>query len=127
MIKLTLFYDGNCPLCNFEVRHLRRWDSCDEIRFVDINNDEFTACYPDLDRAKLDAILHAQWANGTWVSGLDATLAVWRVVGKGGWIAPLRWPLIRPFADVLYGLFARYRHQLTGRADISDCSKCQLK
>ena len=38
----------------------------------------------------------------------------WALVGKGYLIAPLRWPVIRWFADKAYLWFARNRYKVSG-------------
>ncbi|MEK9766399.1 MAG: DCC1-like thiol-disulfide oxidoreductase family protein, partial [Thalassolituus sp.] len=59
-------------------------------------------------------ILHADTASGELLLGLDVTYRAWALVGKGFWIAPLRWPVIRWFADKAYLWFARNRYKVSG-------------
>ena len=77
--------------------------------------DDFTNSYPEFDLADLDRVIHARLGDGKVVTGVDATLASWEAIGKGFWIAPLRWPLIRSVADMAYRVFANNRHTLARR------------
>lgn len=124
---LTVFIDGRCPLCTREMRYLKQLDRHNKLRLVDLHSAELNSEFPDIDAKQANHILTAIDDNGRYLFGLDATYASWRAVGKGHWIAPLRWPGIRWLADLGYRLFARHRHRisrlLTGQ---SRCDSCQL-
>ncbi len=125
MNRLTLFYDGQCPLCAKEMAALKKHDHHNVIQIVDIYSDEFVD-YPNIDKSAANTILHALDHNGRLLLGLDATYQAWRLVGKGWIYAPLRWPLIKSFTDRCYLLFARNRYRvsfwLTGTSRCT--SKC---
>ena len=122
---LTIFYDGYCPLCAIEMNKLKQLDNQQNINFVDIQEPSFAADYPHLDWQSLNARIHGYLANGTLISGLDVTYLAWKLVGKGWVYAPLRWPVIRWFADIAYNLFAKYRYNisylLTGKKRCIPC------
>ena len=126
----TIFYDGDCPLCMAEMKHLMKRNTQQRLHFVDINHPSFVVSYPGLDRQALDARIHGRWSDGRTLTGLDVTYTAWKLVGKGWLYAPLRWPVIRWFADHAYIFFARHRHQisrlLTGKSRC-DTGKCKLK
>jgi predicted DCC family thiol-disulfide oxidoreductase YuxK len=89
------------------------------LAFVDLHSDAFLA-HPDIDFGEANRVLHGKTANGEILFGLDVTHAAWHLVGRGWLIAPLRWPIIRWFADKCYLSFARNRFQwsrwLTGQS-----------
>ncbi len=122
-MKLTIFYDSQCPLCLAEMKQLQAHDDKGRLQFANLNTDDFNERYPHIDRAKANRILHAQWDNGEVLLGLDVTHRAWSLVGKHKWLAILRWPIIRYLADGVYLFFARYRYGisllLTGK------SRCQ--
>ena len=126
MAELKIFYDGGCPLCLSEMKHLMKLDQQQKIDLVDINQESFQAKYPNINREKADRILHGQLANGKILLGLDVTHKAWNLVGKGKWIAIIRWPIIRIFADFAYLQFARHRNflsrLLTGKERCESCS-----
>ncbi|ART63350.1 thiol-disulfide oxidoreductase DCC family protein [Kushneria marisflavi] len=124
MAELTLFYDGNCPLCVNEINHLKRLDQGRRIEFENIHAEDFTSRYPDVDREEASAILLGD-VHGQRIRGLDVTHRAWSLVGRGWLTAPLRWPLIRPIADRVYLWFAPRRYRisgwLTGRQRCNTC------
>nr|WP_319556858.1 DUF393 domain-containing protein [uncultured Vibrio sp.] len=128
MTKLTIFYDGTCPLCAKEMRALTKHDTHQYIRSVDIYSDAFSE-YPQIDAAKANTVLHALDDCGKLLFGLDVTYRAWQLVGRGWLYAPLRWSLIRPVSDWLYIKFANNRYRisywLTGksRCGTNQCSR----
>ena len=80
---LTVWYDGDCPLCTAEIGLIRRLDRASAIDFVDVSVPD--AC--PTDRTARLARLHAQPRGGAMVSGASAFVAMWRVV-----------PAMRPLA-----------------------------
>lgn len=125
---LTIFYDGYCPLCLVEMNKLKQLDAQRNITFVDIQIPSFVENYPHLDWQALNARIHGYLADGRLISGLDVTYLAWKLVGKGWVYAPLRWPLIRWFADIAYNAFAKHRYRisylLTGK---KRCVPCEAK
>ncbi|MCU7553740.1 DUF393 domain-containing protein [Alteromonas sp. ASW11-19] len=110
---MIIFYDGYCPLCQSEMRHLQKYDTQGVIRFEDIQSPAFSDRFPALDWQALNARIHVQMPDGSLVTGLDATYQAWHAVGKGWLYAPLRWPVIRPLADLAYNFFARHRYRIS--------------
>lgn len=49
MSQLTIFYDGGCPLCVSELRHLARLDKGDAIVLEDIHSETFAQRFPHID------------------------------------------------------------------------------
>lgn len=124
----TVFYDGQCPLCVKEMRHLKRKDQNRKLRLVDIQHPSFSQQYPQINKPEAMQRIHGMFANGHVISGLDVTYQCWAAVGKGWLIAPLRWPVINWFADKAYEAFARNRYAvsrlLTGQ---ERCQQCTLE
>jgi predicted DCC family thiol-disulfide oxidoreductase YuxK len=123
MTELRIFYDGQCPLCTLEINHLRRLDQSGRLDLQDIHQPDFEQRFPHIDRAAADQLLHGELPGGQLIFGLDTTCLAWQIVGKGHWFAFLRWPLIKPLADIGYRVFARYRHPISkmfGRPAVCD-------
>lgn len=127
-MHLTLFYDGMCPLCQKEMLHLIKYNTAKHLAFVDIMDPEFPEKYPHLDWEALNNRIHGEFSDGRVVTGLDCTYWAWKLVGKGWVYAPLRWPVVRWFADHAYNIFAKHRYKisywLTGQ---ERCPRCELK
>lgn len=125
---LTIFYDGYCPLCLFEVRQLKRFDQQKNITFVDIQEPSFSTQYPQLNWSNLNTRIYGYLQDGSLISGLDVTYLAWKLVGKGWVYAPLRCPVISWFADIAYNIFAKHRYRisylLTGK---KPCIPCKSK
>lgn len=122
---LIVFYDGRCPLCVKEIRLLKRYNHRGRLQLEDIHASDFTQRFPQVDPAKAVKILHGLNAEGKWLTGLDVTAKAWQLVNRHRWLAVLRWPLIRPLADLAYRFFARHRQTLawliTGQ---QHCERC---
>ncbi|TPG12609.1 thiol-disulfide oxidoreductase DCC family protein [Sphingomonas oligophenolica] len=88
MTNLTVWHDGDCPLCRAEIALIRRLDRRGAIHFVDVIKADADAC--PLDRGALLARFHAN-EDGELLSGAAAFAAMWRAI-----------PLLRPL-----GLVAR--------------------
>lgn len=84
--RLTVWFDGACPLCSREIALFRRMDKKRAIRFLDIRSPE-TAC--PLSQADLLARFHAQEPGLPLVSGAAAFAAMWRAI-----------PILRPFGEL---------------------------
>ena len=123
---MIIFYDGYCPLCMAEMNHLRKRDKHQRLKLVDIQDPDFSVQYPTLDWHALNARIHALRDDGTLMTGLDVTHEAWKAVGMGWVYAPLRWPVIRIFADMFYNVFAKHRYTisflLTGKK--RTCERC---
>ncbi len=109
---LTLYFDGECPLCAREVNVLRARAAPHRLHFVDISDEAFDPVAVGYTLEQMESALHARFDDGTWVTGLDATLWSWRAAGLGVWAAPLSWPAFRPLLNVAYRLFCRWRPHL---------------
>lgn len=109
---LTLYYDGDCPLCAREIQLLRKRASSERLSLVDISLSDFQVESTGHSKEALQNRLHAHFAGGQWVTGLDATLWSWRAAGMERWAAPLTWPALRPLLELAYRLFCRLRPHL---------------
>lgn len=109
---LTIFYDGNCPLCAAEMDHLKKNDDDNLITFVNIHQENFDRTYPDIKFSSAMKILHGKY-NGELLLGLAVTHRAWTLVGKGFWVAPLNWPVIKKISHWVYLGLAKYRHQIS--------------
>ncbi|TMM43958.1 thiol-disulfide oxidoreductase DCC family protein [Colwellia ponticola] len=109
---LTIFYDGNCPLCLAEMNHLKKHDKAFLINLVDIHQQNFTTLYPTINVDDAMKILHGLY-NDQLLLGLEVTHRAWTLVGKGFWVAPLNWPVVKTLSHWVYLVMAKYRHQIS--------------
>jgi predicted DCC family thiol-disulfide oxidoreductase YuxK len=136
--KIKLLYDGECPLCLREVRFLQQKDKGRKIVvFVDIAD----VNYSPEDNGGIDyetamGRIHALLPDGRVVTNVETFRLVYEVLGMGWVYSPTKLPIIGAIADWVYGIWAKLRLPLTGRADLAtlvaqrrDCAvaKCDLK
>jgi predicted DCC family thiol-disulfide oxidoreductase YuxK len=91
---VTVWFDGNCPLCTREIAAMRKLDRKGAISFIDVMSNGADC---PLDRTQLLARFHAE-ENGQLLSGAAAFAAMWRAI-----------PMLRPL-----GLVARNKWVLAG-------------
>ena len=94
---MTVWHDGQCPLCRREIALMRRLDRRGVITFVDASVGG-SEC--PLDQAELLARFHAN-EDGRLLSGAAAFAAMWRSI-----------PMLRPFGlaarnPLVHGLLER--------------------
>lgn len=82
-MAVTVFFDGDCPLCRREIALMKRLDRRSRIEFLDISGDTTAAC--PVDRKTMLERFHVM-DNGQLRSGAAAFAAMWRQI-------PLLWPL----------------------------------
>jgi len=114
--KLTMLYDGLCPLCSREVNMLRRKDKRDQLSFVDIASADFDPASFGVTLADAHAAMHVRLPDGSIVKGMEAFRRVYRALGMGWVLAPTGWPILRPIFDRLYRGFAKVRPRLQRKA-----------
>lgn len=88
--RVTVWFDGACPLCVREIALMRRLDRHGALHLIDVANAAGGGDCP-IDRATLLARFHAREGDGPLLSGAAAFAAMWRAI-----------PLLRPL-----GLLAR--------------------
>jgi predicted DCC family thiol-disulfide oxidoreductase YuxK len=110
MQRLTVWFDGGCPLCRREIALMRRLDRRSAIDFVEIATLGDGSC--PVDRAELLARFHAR-ENGRMLSGAAAFAAIWRAIPA---LRPLgllaRRPWVLAMLERAYVRFLRVRPRL---------------
>lgn len=109
MPKVTVWFDGACPLCIREIALMKRLDSRDAICFVDLTEAN-TTC--PLDRQLMLDRFHAE-EDGVVLNGAAAFAAMWRAIPM---LRPLglmaKLPGVSPGLEFLYRVFLRIRPRL---------------
>ena len=110
MTELTVWHDGDCPLCRAEIALMRRLNTRGAVRFVDATRPGREAC--PIDRPALLARFHAR-EDGRLLSGAAAFAAMWRAIPM---LRPLgllaRWPAMLRLLEAAYLGFLRVRPSL---------------
>ena len=107
--QLTVWFDGDCPLCVREIRLMRRLDRRGRIDFVEARS----AADCPIDTETLLARFHARETGKDIVSGAAAFAAMWRAIPA---LRPLgliaRWRPALWVLERLYRLFLRVRPRM---------------
>ena len=129
-VKLTILFDGGCPLCKREVDFLKSRNQKATLRFIDINNQEFPfeLEYGITYKQAMERI-HALKSDGSIIQDIEVFQEAYNLIGLGWIYSPTKLPIIDKFIDFIYRLWAKYRLKITFRPSIEDlCSKrdCDL-
>lgn len=114
--ELTVFYDGECPLCSREIDMYRARPESDRIHWQDITEADFHPADFGLTQEGVRARFHAKRASGEIISGVEAFSAIWDIIPGFSilsWMAKSRF--IRPIMDLSYISFAKIRPLLPKR------------
>ncbi|MCS5699928.1 DUF393 domain-containing protein [Cyanobium sp. FGCU-52] len=122
--RLTLLYDGACPLCRQEVTFLEHRDRQENgpsprLAFVDVDAPDYEpAAHGGISYREAMGRIHALEADGTVLRDVAVFRRAYALIGLGWLYAPTGWPVLGPIADGLYRLWARWRLVLTGRPSL---------
>jgi predicted DCC family thiol-disulfide oxidoreductase YuxK len=110
---LTVWFDGDCPLCNREICWMRGQTRGTSVEYVNLR----TESDPRPDTVAYLSRLHAQEAGGPVLTGAAAFAALWRRVPL---LRPLgvaaQWPPMLWLLERAYRLFLRIRPALQALA-----------
>jgi len=109
--RLTVFFDGGCPLCSREIAHYRRLTALEPIDWIDIIQQPKLLNRFDLDpRAALAAFHVWEDAGARMYTGAAAFVRLWQALPGYRWLARTITALhLTPLLDQIYRIFAR-RH-----------------
>jgi len=104
--KITVFYDGECPLCTREIGFYQRQSGATDIKWVDVTIARQDALPDGLDRQKALARFHVQNAAGELVSGGEAFSTLWSSLPAFRWTGQLfRNNFLTWFLEMAYRIF----------------------
>jgi len=110
--KLTVFFDGACPLCVREISMLRQLDGGRRIAFEDVSPPDAEPSCP-IGRERLMARFHARLPDERVVDGARAFTESWSRIPWLVWVRPIgQFPPARWLLDKLYGAFLKVRPRL---------------
>lgn len=107
---ITVYFDGLCRLCNFEISHYRKMKGAQRIRFCDITATEFDAKAEGVDPVEVHKVIHVKDADGRIYLGVDAFTKIWKELEPMRFLVPIadRRP-VRLVLDKAYLFFAKIR------------------
>jgi predicted DCC family thiol-disulfide oxidoreductase YuxK len=111
--SLTLYYDGECPLCRAEIHFLAARNDAGLLRFIDINDKAFAAAGHPVSCAEAMAQMRGRLENGQVLTGIAVFAAAYRRAR----LPVLAWLFARPWLQPLLGFgyhwFARFRQPIS--------------
>ena len=113
--ELTLYYDGQCPLCVAEVEFLQSRVSQGQLTFVDVTQTGFEAAGHNISCEAAMAQIHGRTADGEVLVGVPVFARAYQLANLPvlAWLLSRRWlmPLLQP----AYVLFAKHRQAISKR------------
>ncbi|GHE20724.1 thiol-disulfide oxidoreductase DCC family protein [Halomonas urumqiensis] len=109
---ITLYHDGHCPFCQKEVAWLSRHPNHERVVLVDIHAHGFDAQRLGTTFEAMMGKLHVRDDEGRWFIGMDASRALYAVLGyrRLVWLSSL--PGLHGMMNAGYRWFARRRVRL---------------
>ena len=111
--KLTLFYDGACPLCQAEILFLSGRNQVGLLNFVDINSKAYDPLKVGVSCEEALAAMYGQYADGTLIHGITVFPEAYRRAE----LPTLAWIFSRksmqPVLEMGYRFFAKNRHAIS--------------
>ena len=122
--KLTLLFDGGCPLCLREVRFLRSRDTHKNISFIDIDSQDYQPdLYSGISYKDAMGRIHAINESGEILKDVAVFREAYRLVGLGWIYAPTRWPVLGQLINQVYKVWAQWRLPFTRRPPLEQLCK----
>lgn len=115
--KVTMYHDGECPLCKFEVKTMQKLDIANAIHWVDITKDKEALEKSGITYQQAMARIHVQDESQKMLTGVRGFMTVWKHLPYYRRIVPVieHIPFLLPVLESIYTLFAKYRLPLTGK------------
>ena len=111
--KLTLYYDGACPLCQAEILFLSGRNHDGLLDFIDINSERYDPILIGVSCEQALAAMYAQYADGELIHGAKVFPEAYRRAH----LPFLAWlfsrPYLEPILNLAYRFFAKFRHQIS--------------
>jgi predicted DCC family thiol-disulfide oxidoreductase YuxK len=111
--KLTLFYDGACPLCQAEILFLSGRNQANLLDFVDINSAQFDPQRVGVSCEAALAAMYGQYASGRLIQGVSVFPEAYRRAN----LPRLAWffsrKSLQPILKLAYLFFAKNRHAIS--------------
>lgn len=106
---------------------MKRLDRRRQLGFCDFSTQEYDAASSGFATADLGTVIHARWADGSVITGVEVFRAMWEAVGLGLLAKLSRLSIVEPLVLRAYAWFARNRLQLTGRLNPCQGGACDSR
>ena len=108
--RISVYYDGDCPICRYEVALYSRRDHSGRVDWVDIERLADSELPAGKTRDELLGRFHVLDRAGAWFIGVDAMARIWRELPR---LRRFAWtvdtPVLRQIAQMAYRLFLMWQ------------------
>lgn len=111
--KLTLFYDGACPLCQAEILFLSGRNQANLLDFVDINSDQFDPHKVGVSCEAALAAMYGQFESGKLIQGVAVFPEAYRRANLPRMAKLFSSKPLQPLFKLGYLFFAKNRHAIS--------------
>ena len=111
--KLTLFYDGACPLCQAEILFLSGRNQANLLEFVDICSDQFDPQKVGVSCEAALAAMYGQFESGKLIQGIAVFPEAYRRANLPRMARLFSSKSLQPFFKLGYLFFAKNRHAIS--------------
>jgi predicted DCC family thiol-disulfide oxidoreductase YuxK len=113
--ELTLYYDGQCPLCVAEVAFLQSRNAQGQLAFIDVTQTSFEAAAHNISCEAAMAQIHGRTADGQVLVGVPVFATAYRLAKLPvlAWVLSRRW--LMPVLQPAYVQFAKHRQAISKR------------
>lgn len=113
--ELTLYYDGQCPLCVAEIDFLQSRNAQGQLAFVDVTQTGFKAAGHNISCEAAMAQIHGRTADGQVLVGVPVFANAYRLAKLPvlAWLLSRSW--LMPVLQPAYVLFAKHRQAISKR------------
>ena len=130
-VKLKVYYDGLCKVCDAEITHYKNQKCSDRIEFIDICARQFDVVEEQLDPFEIHKVMHARRPDGSVATRLDAFIEIWKVLPRYNILVKIaKNRFARQGLDFGYELFSQIRPWLPRKKNSLDCNNspyCETK
>ncbi len=119
--KVVCFHDGECPICNVEIKAMKKLDKAGHIEWVDITQEQDKLAAAGITYPQAMARIHVMGADQQIQTGVRGFLLVWKKLPYYRRLALVveKVPFLLTLMEYGYRLFAYYRLPLTGKKRLS--------
>ena len=113
LAKLTLYYDGACPLCQAEILFLSGRNQARLLDFIDINSERYDPLTVGVSCEQALAAMYGQYANGVLINGVSVFPEAYRRANLPflAWLFSRK--TLQPLLQIAYQVFAKNRHAIS--------------
>jgi len=113
MDALTIYYDGQCPLCQAEIHLLRARNRRGLLRFEDLATPAFDESAHRISCAAALERIHGRLDSGVLLTGVAVFAEAYRRADLPvlAWLFSRSW--LAPVLNPAYRVFVRYRHAIS--------------